>query len=151
MSTSTDRSKTPATLPASDSDKKEKTMTARQAIQSVLNDAGAPMKTAEIVQAVADGKRKFGAQKPAQLTRILIWDLPRADSLFVRTAPGVYGLRGRDDQGKGGKSAADEISPIKHTVVKLGDVAAGKAQAKPDPKPTPRKRGTARGKAAAAA
>ena len=79
-----------------------KTTSMKQAAKQILTEAGGPMKSDEITQRALDqGLVKTKGKTPAAtMAAQLAVDVKKADSAFVRTRPGVYGLRGRDRKGQ---------------------------------------------------
>lgn len=78
------------------------TMSMKQAAEKVLTDADGPLHTGEITRRALDQQlvRTKGKTPGATMAAQLAVDVKRKDSPFVRTRPGVYGLRGRDRKGQ---------------------------------------------------
>ena len=79
----------------------------RDAAERVLRDAGGPLHTDEITRRALEQKliQTKGKTPAATLAARLGVDVKRKDSRFVRTAPAIYGLRGRDRKGQRGTAA----------------------------------------------
>lgn len=75
-----------------------KPVTGREAMKRVLEKNDAPMKTAELTKAAMNVRGiLLKGRTPAQtLAAILAVDAKQPTGDFIRTAPGTYGLRGRD-------------------------------------------------------
>jgi hypothetical protein len=72
-----------------------KAISARQAAVLVLREAGEPLKSAEVARRVlaVSGVRLAGRTPEATVAAKLAVENKRPDGLFVRVAPGTYGLR----------------------------------------------------------
>lgn len=76
-----------------------KPKTAKQATVEVLRRAGEPLKAAEIARRVVEAKdvRLAGKTPAATVAAMLAVENGKPDGLFVRVAPGTYGLRERSE------------------------------------------------------
>lgn len=74
----------------------------KDAAQVVLEEAGGPLKSNEILkQAQEKGLIKTEGKTPeATMAAQLSVAVKRGDERFVKTKPGVYGLKGRDRKGQ---------------------------------------------------
>ena len=81
------------------------TMSMKQAATRILEEAEGPLHTDEITTRALDRKlvRTKGKTPGVTMAAQLAVDVRRKDSPFIRTRPGVYGLRGRDRKGQKSK------------------------------------------------
>lgn len=78
-----------------------KTMPMKDAAAKILEEAGGPLKSDEITRVAQEQKllKSKGKTPAATMAAQLSTDVGKADSRFVRTRPGTYGLKGRDRKG----------------------------------------------------
>jgi restriction system protein len=79
-----------------------KPMTMKDAAAKVLEEAGGPLRPAEITERALKGKliHTEGATPTATMAAQLSVDIKGDETRFVRTKPGIYGLKGRDRKGQ---------------------------------------------------
>jgi hypothetical protein len=91
-------------VPAPDKAKadKAKPMSMKDAAAKVLDTAGGPLRPSAITERALDDKliATKGKTPAATMAAQLSTDIAREDTRFVRTKPGVYGLKGRDRKGQ---------------------------------------------------
>jgi hypothetical protein len=83
----------------------KKPLTMKEAAKKLLEDEGGPLKSDTITQRALDGKliKVKGETPKATMAAQLSVDVKKADSEFVKTKPGTYGLKGRDRKGQAAK------------------------------------------------
>lgn len=89
----------PVTVPNSVAKGRNGRESATKRAEKVLRAAGRPLHTSQITELVLkDGWQTTGKTPDATVGAVLAVDIKRKGeaSVFVRTAPGIYGLRGRD-------------------------------------------------------
>jgi hypothetical protein len=81
-------------------------VTMKQAAEQVLKDADGPLKAKTITERALDRKliKTTGKTPAATMQAQLSVAAAKGDSTFVRTAPGTYGLKGRDRKGTKAKA-----------------------------------------------
>jgi hypothetical protein len=85
------------------------TMSMKKAAEKVLAETGGPLHSEEITKRALDEQlvKTKGKTPGATMAAQLAVDVKRKDSPFIRTRPGVYGLRGRDRKGQKPKAAQE--------------------------------------------
>lgn len=87
---------------------KTKKLSMREAAEKLLTENKGPMKAVAITDtALEKGLIKTSGKTPAAtMQAILGIDAKKKDATFIRTAPGTYGLKGRDRKGQKAKEPA---------------------------------------------
>lgn len=79
-------------------------MPMKDAAKQVLEEAGGPLHSKVITErAIADGLIKTSGETPDATMAAQLAVAAKKGDVFVRTVPGIYGLKGRDRKGQKAK------------------------------------------------
>lgn len=86
----------------------KETMSMKAAAEKILQEAGGPLRSDEITQRALDGGMiKTSGKTPAATMAAQLSVAASKGETFIRTKPGVYGLKGRDRKGQ---KAVEEVA-----------------------------------------